>query len=102
MKKSICAICGLLIIGAAPAAMEAQYIYTTNGDNTLTITGYTGPGGAMIIPTNFNGLTVTGIGEEALGHYLTVSTNITAVTIPNSVTSIGDLAFWACGLRRCK
>ena len=48
--------------------------------------------GNVIIPSTVNGTTVTGI--AALGLYQ--CTGMTAVTIPNSVTTIGDYAFGSC------
>jgi uncharacterized repeat protein (TIGR03803 family) len=101
--KTIRALSFLKHVGAAAAAITClvllpspaegnegpQFTYTTNADNTLTITGYTGPGGAVTIPTNINGLTVVSIGEMALYEYF----DLTSVTIPNSVLSIGDWAF---------
>src|SRR5580658_8982355 len=82
---------GLLFF--APVAVQAQYGYTINaGGTTITITNYTGPGGAVAIPTNINGLTVTSIGSNAF--FLLV--NLTSVTIPGSVTNIGELAFAGC------
>jgi hypothetical protein len=69
------------------------FTYTTNSDNvTLTITGYTGSGGAMTIPAAINFLPVTTIGHDAFYY----STNMTSVTIPNSVTTIGNAAFCGC------
>jgi uncharacterized delta-60 repeat protein len=67
------------------------FTYTTyNG--TVTITGYTGPGGGVTIPDTIHGLPVTSIGNYACFN----STNLTSITIPNSVTSIGDSAFYYC------
>jgi len=68
--------------------------YTTN-NGAITITGYTGPGGAVTIPDTINGLPVTSIGEEAFED----CANLTTVTIPSSVASIGDWAFAEEGLR---
>src|SRR6185503_15091478 len=74
-----------------PAAVQAQFNYTTiNG--TITITGYTGPGGVVVIPATINGLPVTRIGDDAFNG----KTSLTSVTIPNSVTSIGYYAFSFC------
>jgi hypothetical protein len=76
----------------APVLLHAQFAYTTNGDNTLTITAYSGTSGFVNIPTNINGLTVTSVGDWAFG----VNTNLTNVTIPPTVTSIGPDAFASC------
>ncbi len=69
-------------------AQAADYTYETN-NGTITITRYTGPGGAVIIPDTINDLPVTSIGSGAFDG----CTNLTSVTIPTSVTSIGDGAF---------
>ena len=44
----------LLVLLALPAAGLAQYTYTTTG-GTIIITGYTGPGGAVTLPSAING-----------------------------------------------
>ena len=72
-------------------AAQAQYNYTTN-NSTITITGYTGAGSAVLIPGILTGLPVTSLG----GNAFKANTNLTSVTIPNSVTSIGDDAFDGC------
>ena len=51
--------------GGRPTALwypPVPYTYTTN-NGTITITGYTGPGGAVTIPGTINGLPVTSIGD---------------------------------------
>jgi BspA type Leucine rich repeat region (6 copies) len=82
----------LLLLLTSALLVEAQFNYTTN-NGTITITGYTGSGGAVSIPDTIDGLPVTTIGYSAFWSY-----SLTAVTIPNSVTSIGDSAFGKCSL----
>jgi hypothetical protein len=80
------AVVGVLV--ACPS--QAQFTYTTN-NGTVTITGYTGTDANVVIPTTIDGLPVTSIGYEALD-----AISLTSVTIPNSVTNIGDGAFSYC------
>ncbi|MBU4315628.1 leucine-rich repeat protein, partial [Patescibacteria group bacterium] len=82
------------LLAAAVTVKAQDYTYTTNSPdtNTITITGYTGSGGAVVIPTNIAGKTVTSIGNGAFYH----CTSLTSVTVPTSVTSIGYEAFAAC------
>ena len=72
--------------------LHAQDFTYTNTNGTITITGYTGPGGDVAIPAAIDGLPVTGIGDSAFYGL----TNLTGITIPASVTNLGDAAFAAC------
>ena len=71
---------------------DADFTLKTNADNTVTITGYTGAGGAVTIPSTLGGRTISSIGNYAF--YL--CRTLTAITIPNSVTNIGSSAFFTC------
>jgi hypothetical protein len=71
--------------------VEAQFAYTTN-NGSITITGYSGPNGDVIIPAATNGYPVTTIGAGAFSG----QTTVTNVTIPSSITSLGDEAFYDC------
>jgi len=65
-----------------------------NEGNGIKIIEYTGSKTEVIIPSRIQNLPVTSIGDRAFAfrHYFT------SVTIPNSVTSIGDCAFYPCSL----
>ena len=77
---------------ALPALVQAQFTFTTN-NGAITITGYnTAAGLNVVIPAMTNGYPVTSIGDDAFA-----SSGITNVTIPNSVTSIGNYVFESCG-----
>jgi len=79
-------------LGGAATLAQAQFNYTNNGNGTCTITGYTGPGGAVTIPNSIGGLIVVSIGDRAFEN----NSSLTSVTIPSSVTNIGDYVFGSC------
>jgi len=104
------------ILGFALAdSAQAQFTWTTNADNTITITGYTGPGGDVSIPATLTGLPVTSIGGLAFTHCFSLTQvaipsgvtniagaafsycqNLASIAVPNNVVSIGDYAFYNC------
>ena len=104
----------LLLALLLPTAAQAQFTLATNADNTLTITGYTGTNGNVVIPDTIGGLPVSSIGESALSSVILTNVtlanginslglgafygciNLAAIEIPNTVTNIGDGAFNSC------
>src|SRR5579859_3250664 len=74
----------VVVVLATPAVVQAQFSYTVT-NQTVTITGWTATNGVVAIPSTINGLPVTSIGDNALGN-----SGLTSVTIPDSVTSIGN------------
>src|ERR1035441_1028349 len=90
-KRHLIQIGLLAAILLVPAVVQAQFTFTINND-AITITKYTGSGGAVIIPNATNGYPVTAIGTNAFVN----CTTLTSVTIPNSITNIGDYAFYGC------
>ena len=85
------AVLCLLSVIPANADQSGDFTYTATA-TAVTITGYTGTGGAVTIPSSISGLSVTSIGGSAFY----AKTSLTSVTIPNSVTTIGSNAFSGC------
>ena len=73
------------------AEQEGDYTYTVS-NGVATITGYTGAGGAITIPSTLGGYPTEYIGDYAF--YFCSS--LTSVVIPDSVTTIGYSAFCEC------
>jgi hypothetical protein len=92
MKKTWPVLLGLLLLTASGAQAQFKHV-ATNG--TITITGYTGSSATVIIPSTIDGLPVTSIGASAF-----FIKPIKSITIPASVTFIGDYAFEDCALLR--
>jgi PKD repeat protein len=85
---------GATLLGSGPAVINVgplQVSYTTN-NGAITITGYTGSGGSVTIPSTVNGLPVTGIENGAFDN----CQNVTSVTIPGSISQIAPWAFIDC------
>ena len=114
LVRAIRPLLGIALLLLLPAVAQAQFTFTTN-NGAITITGYSGPGGTVIIPSATNGYPVTSIGDDAFydcysltsvtipnsvitigSGAFTYCTNLTSVTIPNSLTTIGDQAFFYC------
>ena len=77
--------------------IQGGFSFTVNG-TAITITGYSGPGDVLAIPSTLPGVngTVTAIGQAAFQGF----SSLTSVIIPDGVTSIGEGAFYGCsGLR---
>lgn len=82
----------LMLLLLLPVAVHAQdFTYTVN-NGSVTITGYTGTGGAVDIPDTIEGLPVAVIGSHAFFG----KTFLTSVTIPNTVSRIESHAFMSC------
>jgi hypothetical protein len=69
----------------------ADFTYVDSGGG-LVITGYRSAIRDVVIPSSIGGIPVTGIGSFAFQ-----GRDMTSITIPNSVTSIGRYAFYDCG-----
>lgn len=67
--------------------------YLTNGKEAV-VTGYNGTSKEITIPYYYNGYSVTEIGDNAF-----LGSNITGISIPESVVAIGDSAFSGSALK---
>jgi hypothetical protein len=89
-------IAALLLTVQLPATVQAQFNFVTN-NGSITITKYTDYTDIFavvaIIPSVTNGYPVTAIGEEA---FAGTGGFLTNVTIPSSITNIGNYAFAGC------
>ena len=76
-----------------------KFLYTSGLEFTLDtatdtyrVSNYNGTATEVVIPAEYNGKAVTGIGESAFYN----CTSLTSVTIGDSVTEIGSSAFYDC------
>src|SRR4026207_2524418 len=76
--RPLFALCWLLL--GLPALVHAQFKFTTN-NGTITITGYTGPGGVVEIPSTITGLPVSSIGTYAF----VLNNKVTELLTPDTV-----------------
>ncbi|MCR4716634.1 MAG: leucine-rich repeat domain-containing protein [Lachnospiraceae bacterium] len=99
MKKSFKAVVAIVLTfllafqvsGLTVNAEDSDYTVKANADGTVTITKYNGAIGAIEIPETINGASV-----DAIGSSVFYGTDITSVTIPKTVKTIGESAFAYC------
>lgn len=82
----------LLACGCALAETAGDYLYEPGERDGCVITGYTGPGGALTLPAELDGLRVRGIADGAFQG----CGSITAVDLSACTTEIGERAFADC------
>ena len=100
MKKMLaCLLCALLLLppfaqAEAPEKfVSGDYSCILLEDGTAEITGYSGFAESLTVPAEIDGHSVTGIGDSTFEDCI----GLQSVTIPGSVTSIGNYAFYGCG-----
>ena len=89
----VCTVCQM------PNTPTSGVIYTESTDGTYAmVTNYIGTAAKVRIAEEYNGLPVTMISEWAFFCYndQAITAGVTLVVIPDSVTSIGDAAFYGC------
>lgn len=88
----------VMLLATLPALADetrtsGDFQYTLKSNGTATIVGYTGSGD-IIIPQMLDGYTVTAIGDSAFKHQYSFGKNYSSVTLPDTIKSIGEFAFW--------
>ncbi|MBM3748320.1 MAG: hypothetical protein FJW34_21250, partial [Acidobacteria bacterium] len=74
-KQTVIGLLSLILLSTPLTAKADQYgdfTYSSNG-SAITITGYTGAGGSVTVPSTINGLPVTGIGNWAFWSIITLT-----------------------------
>ena len=80
----------------ATLSTDSQGVDYITKDGNVVITGYSGEGTDVTIPSSYNGNTVTAIEQSAFecqGH-------LKSILLPDTITSIGDFAFASTDLRK--
>ena len=104
MKRLVCwVLVAVMLLAALPAMAtdsvrtSGDFQYTIKGNGTATVVGYTGTAD-IIIPQMLDGYTVTAIGDNAFYRESAMRQEI-SVTLPETVRSIGEFAFWNMDVR---
>jgi hypothetical protein len=91
------------IVEIIPSALPEQpdsdgdeWTYRLNESYEATITGYTGAGGAVVIPSSVGGYPVKAVGDGRPPVFGYGNSSVTSVTIPDGVKRIGEFAFYQC------
>lgn len=91
---SVASPAGSVTVWAEERQVTTYFEYKITGDGSIRITGCIGGSRELVIPSEIDGKRVTSIGAHAFGDCF----GLRSVTIPGSVTSIGEEAFSYCDL----
>ncbi len=89
------AVAAMALWTLTAAAQPDSDFAVMGSDGHYTIEGYVGPVGPVVIPATIYGWTVTAIDDYAFNGFYSPP-NVTSITIPDTVTSIGYRSFWEC------
>ena len=88
--------CSAFVAGAEEETTNPTYTYGQfmykDVDGGVCITGFTGEGGDVFIPSEIDGKTVVALGDEAFWY----KTELTAVSMPSSLEYLGNRVFQGC------
>lgn len=88
----LCAMLMLALTAAGLTEPAGDFTYAPLDDGTAEITGWTGEGTALEIPSEIDGMSVTAIGANAFAGQALIE----SVRIPEGVAVLGDGAFADC------
>lgn len=91
-KIVVLAICLFPVLASAMVSGDYDY-EVTKGGKSVVITYYQGDADTLVIPTKIGNLPVTAIGD---GAFSSGAVSFSSLTIPDSVTSIGNWSFSSC------
>ena len=104
MKKAVSLLLSILLIvvvlpmgifgvtAADQTFTNGNFTYKVVNDEAIIISAAEGLSGALVIPSELDGYTVTAIGPKAFYNFK----NLTEVTIPSTIKSMGKNAFMNC------
>jgi len=77
------------------SAVSGDWTYSVSYGGAI-ISAYSGAGGVVTVPSQLGGYPVRKVGNGYPSIFASNSNSVTSIIIPNSVTSIGDYAFYGC------
>lgn len=86
----------LCAMGACQFPMGSDFVFEELPDGTYSVKGKHALSADLIIPDTYNGKPVTAIADYGFSELSQKNRKLTSITIPASVTRIGDCAFAGC------
>jgi len=95
MRALLLILCLNTIPLVSIGAVSGDWTYSVSYGEAI-ISAYSGAGGVVTVPSQLGGYPVRKVGNGYPSIFASNSNSVTSIIIPNSVTSIGDYAFYGC------